>query len=118
MDREALVIPFFAAARLVDGFLTTFRLAVLVDVVLPLFVLDVYFFVVVAVLFASGVAVTLAEGARLEAGFAFSFDVPFILSGANFTFPDGPFGRTKLPFSVPAVIARLSWLVVVALIAS
>lgn len=105
MDRE---VPFFAAARPIEGFLAVFRLAVLVDVVLPFFALDVYFFVAVAVFLGCIAVVVLAEETRLEFCFAFSFGVPVVLSGANFTFPDGPFGRTKLPFSVPTVIARLS----------
>lgn len=29
--------------------------------------------------------------------------------GAIFTFPDGPFGNTNMPFSAPVIIARPNW---------
>jgi len=51
----------------------------------------------------------------LLAGVAFSFAASLRPFGASLTFPDGPFGRTKVPFSAPWVMALLSWLAAVAL---
>jgi len=67
-------------------------------------------------------AVLAAVGDFLEAGFAagllagaFSLAASLRALGASLTFPEGPFGRTKVPFSAPWVMALLSWLAAVAL---
>jgi len=60
--------------------------------------------------FFSGFLVVLATGI----GAAFSFPASLRALGASLTFPDGPFGRAKTPFSAPWVIALLMLFAVVA----
>jgi len=65
-----------------------------------------------------GVVVDFLEGGLavgLLAGVAFSLAASLRALGASLTFPEGPFGRIKVPFSAPWVMALLSWLAVVAL---
>jgi len=51
----------------------------------------------------------------LETGLVFSLAASTRAFGANLTLPEGPFGRTNVPFSLPVVMARFSWLEAAAL---
>jgi len=51
----------------------------------------------------------------LETGLVFSLVASARALGASLTFPEGPFGRRNVPFSLPVVMARFSWLEAVAL---
>lgn len=46
----------------------------------------------------------------LETGLVFSLVASARALGASLTFPEGPFGRRNVPFSLPVVMARFSWL--------
>jgi len=99
------VIAFFAAPRL-DGTVAFFAV---VDFTL----LAKTFLGAGAVFFAAGAAAFLVGAglmAVLEGGLEFSFepDVNGFAFGASLTLPDGPLGSTKIPFSVPLVMARFS----------
>jgi len=60
---------------------------------------------------ALGLEAGLIEG-TLEAGLFSLADVSAGLDlGANLTLPEGPLGRTKTPFSAPALMAFASWVV-------
>jgi len=89
--REAGVLAFvvFGALALVDLVEGAFALA----------------FVVEAFEALTG-ALTLDAG--FFAGVVFSFAASWLTFGASLTLPEGPFGRTKIFFSLPDVIARLS----------
>jgi len=64
-------------------------------------------FALVAAVLETGLA---ALEAGLEAGLFSLDDVSAALDlGANLTLPEGPLGRTKTPFSAPAVMAFASW---------
>jgi len=54
-------------------------------------------------------------GLALDTGLEFSLAASPRTLGVSLTLPDGPFGRTNVPRSLPDVIARLSWLAAEAL---
>jgi len=59
-----------------------------------------------AVLAALGFAATFGLGAGL---FSFAAEVSLAVFGGSFTRPEGPLGKTNVPFSAPEAIALLSW---------
>jgi len=61
---------------------------------------------VVAVLAVFGFGTTLGLGAGL---FSFAAEVSLADLGGSLTRPEGPFGKTNVPFSAPVAIALLSW---------
>jgi len=97
LDGVALVAFGFAAAA---GALAGFSVVVVVAVAVG-FLVVVVFLVVVLLALAAGF---------LLGGLVFSLAASLCPLPASLTLPEGPFGRTKTPFSAPWAMALLSWL--------
>jgi hypothetical protein len=103
---------------LVEADLAVARLVFVVVATLALDLVTGRAGVFLAVNVLAGAAVDFLEAGLetgLLAGVAFSLAASLRALGASLTFPDGPFGRRKVPFSAPWVMALLSWLAAVAL---
>jgi len=104
VDEYFLVAP---TAGVVAGLdIVAFGLAVLEALVFKGFLVVVDFFIGVA--FLVTVDFVLVAAGFLEAGLAFSLAASLLPFPASLTFPEGPLGRTKVPFSAPCAIALLS----------
>jgi len=108
----------FLAVVEAAGFFVVVTLVVRTLGFVPPFTVCVVGFLVVAALVAAGLAlevVDLVVAGFLVVGLVFSLAAPVRTLGASFTFPEGPLGRTKMPFSLPWAMARLSWVAAAAL---
>jgi len=104
VDVYFLVAP---TAGVIAGLdVVVFGLAVLEVLAFKGFLVIVDFFVGVAFLVV--VDFVLVAAGFLEAGLAFSFAASLLPFPASLTLPEGPLGRTKVPFSAPCAIALLS----------
>jgi len=107
-DFFAVDVYFFVVAVVAAGFdvaaLAAFGLAAAVVEVLAFN----GFLVVVA--FLTVVDLALVAVGFLVAGLAFSLAASLFPFPASLTLPEGPLGRTNVPFSAPCAMALLSWL--------
>jgi len=103
-DFFAVDVYFLVVAVVAAGFdIVAFGLAAVVVEVLAFngfFVIVVFLIVVLA----------LVTVGFLAAGLAFSLAASLFPFPASLTLPEGPFGRTNVPFSAPCAMALLSWL--------
>jgi len=100
-DFFAVDVYFLVVAVVAAGFdVVAFSLAAAVVEVVEVLAFNGFFVVVFLVLTVGFLAV----------GLAFSLAASLFPFPASLTLPEGPFGRTNVPFSAPCAMALLSWL--------